>query len=203
MSERDHNFQAFLDAAHAAFAEFAADASSKTSISRIFSALGDAAGTGEQPPSRLPVCAHLEHVADPQRFESPTLRQLVSTFMALEPRLSWGHRGASDDTASANFLEGHANAVIAGPGGLERRSDVLLGASLLGPHVRYPDHRHPPEETYLVMSGGEFRQGDGSWFAPGIGGSFYNEPNIVHAMRSGEEPFLAFWALWSQPHVSG
>jgi hypothetical protein len=203
LSERVRDLQSFLDAAHAAFAEFATHEGSRSSIVRIFSALKEPAVAGGQPPSRLPVCAYRDQVADPQRFESPTLQRLASAFMTLEPQLSWGLRGSSDDTASANFWEGHANAMIAGPGGMERRSDVLIGVSLLGPHVRYPDHRHPPEETYLVMSGGEFRQGDGPWFAPGVGGSFYNEPNIRHAMRSGEGPLLAFWALWARPHVNG
>ena len=89
--------------------------------------------------------------------------------------------------------------MIVGPGGLERRTDAWLGVSLLAPDVRYPDHRHPPEETYLVMSDGEFSQRGGPWFRPGIGGSFYNEPGITHAMRSFDDPLFAFWALWSEP----
>ncbi|MEK1886834.1 MAG: dimethylsulfonioproprionate lyase family protein, partial [Phyllobacterium sp.] len=60
---------------------------------------------------------------------------------------------------------------------------------------RYPDHDHSPEEVYLVLSNGEFRQGEGEWFSPGIGGSFYNVPNINHAMRSLDKPLFAFWAL--------
>ena len=58
-----------------------------------------------------------------------------------------------------------------------------------------PDHTHLPEETYLVLSAGQFRQEDGPWFESGIGGSFYNPPGIVHAMRSGSEPLFAFWTL--------
>ena len=85
--------------------------------------------------------------------------------------------------------------MIVGPGGLEERSDVWLGVSVLAPDVRYPDHDHAPEEVYLVLSDAEFRQGGGDWFAPGIGGSFYNEPGIRHAMRSRHAPLFAFWAL--------
>jgi hypothetical protein len=85
--------------------------------------------------------------------------------------------------------------MIVGPAGLEHRTDAWLGVSLLAPHVRYPDHNHGPEETYLVASEGEFRQLDNEWFSPGRAGSFFNPPNIKHAMRSGDRPLLAFWAL--------
>lgn len=87
--------------------------------------------------------------------------------------------------------------MIVGPGGFEARGDVWLSVSLLAPHVRYPDHTHAPEETYLVMSPGEFSQNDGPWFEPGLGGPFYNPPGILRAMRAGDGPLLAFWALYA------
>ena len=129
------------------------------------------------------------------RRENPDLDALIDSFRAIEPALEWQRRASYDESASANFPDGHANAMILGPTGLETRADVWLGASLLAPSVRYTDHAHAPEETYLVLSKGEFRQGEGDWFAPGIGGSFYNPPWITHAMRSGETPLFAFWAL--------
>ena len=66
----------------------------------------------------------------------------------------------------------------------------------MAPNTRYPDHRHPPEEVYLVLSPGEWRQGDGAWHEPGPGGVVHNPPAIVHAMRSGDTPLLAIWCLW-------
>lgn len=120
---------------------------------------------------------------------------LIERFKALEPLLEWKSRPTYDDTASGNFLMSHANTMIVGPGGLEDRRDVWFGASLMAPNVRYPDHDHAPEETYLVLSDGEFLHGDSGWFSPGIGGSFYNPPGIRHAMRSGDKPLFAFWAL--------
>jgi hypothetical protein len=111
---------------------------------------------------------------------------------AVEPQLRWRRRESYDHTASENFPSGHANAMIVGPGGLEERNDVWVGVSLLAPSVRYPDHSHPPEEVYLVASDGEFRQGRGSWFTPGVGGTLYNSPGIQHAMRSSNTPSLVF-----------
>lgn len=86
--------------------------------------------------------------------------------------------------------------MILGPAGLENRTDVWLGVSLLAPHVRYTDHSHAPEETYLVLSDGQFQHGESAWLSPGVGGSSYNPPWVRHAMRSGTAPLLALWALW-------
>jgi hypothetical protein len=121
---------------------------------------------------------------------------LIEQFKAIEPFLEWRRRPTYDaSTASSNFVLGHANAMVIGPSGLEDRRDVWLGVSLLAPEVRYPDHNHDPEEVYLVLSPGEFRQEEGHWFAPGIGGSVYNRPRIKHAMRSLAGPLFAFWVL--------
>jgi len=124
------------------------------------------------------------------------MRALADGFAAIEPQLSWKIR-AGAETQGEPFVTGHANAAIIGPQGLEVRNDVAVGVSLLAPHVRYPDHRHPPEEIYLVLSGGEWRQDSNPWHEPGIGGLVYNPPHVVHAMRSAELPLLALWFLWT------
>jgi hypothetical protein len=192
---RDDPFQRFTDAALAAYHAHAPGPEARTSIDHIAAALATPASPRTRPGSRLPVCAHLDTAlaVDPG---TDTLRTLLATFRAIEPSLEWQRRASFDETASANFMDGHANAMILGPGGLENRTDVWLGASLLAPFVRYTDHAHAPEETYLVLSDGEFRQGEADWFTPGIGGAFYNPPWIKHAMRSGPAPLFAFWALW-------
>ena len=67
---------------------------------------------------------------------------------------------------------------------------------LVAPGVRYPDHHHPPEEIYVVLTPGEWRQQDMPWHQPGPGGVVHNPPGIVHAMRAGAVPLLALWFLW-------
>lgn len=143
---------------------------------------------------QLSVCACLPHAAALGTTDVK-LGNLVANFLAIEPSLVWAKRPGKNDTASANFADGHVNAMILGPDGLEKRSDLLFGVSLMAPHVRYPDHNHAPEETYLVLSDGEFRQGQGAWFSLDVGGSFYNAPGINYAMRSLDTPLFAFWAL--------
>lgn len=198
MPDRPAELQNFLDAAEAAFSAAAEDPKAQASLSKSFAALGRIGDPARETGQRLPVCArHLEAASAPDRFEAPELRRLAEAFLVVEPSLVWVRHRGSAPGASANFVEEHANAMFVGPGGLERRTDVWIGVSLLAPEVRYPDHTHPPEETYLVMSEGEFRRADGAWFEPGVGGSFYNPPGIVHAMRSGSEPLFAFWTLRS------
>jgi len=194
--------QSFLDAALTSFAQRAGDARAQASIARCAKALTTPGEMSNAQGTRLPVCAHLDTVADPARMTAPDLEELLNAFNTLEPNLTWRRRAGDMTTASANIADGHANALITGPGGLERRTDVWLGASLLAPHVRYPDHTHPPEETYLVLTEGEFQHGESDWFTPGQCGSFYNPPGICHAMRSGETPLFAFWLLWADtPHA--
>lgn len=194
MHTRDALLQNFITTAETAFRAHADDEASKISINHAFDTLQIVVDAPKSSPSRLPVCAHwLE--ASLAQATTGALAQLIKAFRDIEPQIQWGTRSGDAPHSSASFPKGHANAMIIGPGGIEARTDVWIGASLLAPHVRYPDHTHPPEETYLVLTPGAFRQGDGPWFEPGTGGSFYNPPGILHAMRAGDTPLFAFWLL--------
>ncbi len=166
-------------------------------IDRIFNALTTPFVSGSGNGTTLPVCACLSAALETARSAAPELARIADAFAALEPSLRWTRRATSGPFASSNWPDGHANALIAGPNGLEDRPDLLIGVSLLAPHVRYPDHHHSPEEVYLVLSPGKFRQGDAAWFEPGIGGTLYNEPGITHAMTSEDAPLFAIWCLWA------
>src|SRR5882672_6194925 len=130
---------------------------------------------------------------DRARQGPPGLASLAEALGELEPRLQWGRRPGAE--AGSDFAENHANARLVGDGGLEASDEVAIGVSVMAPHIQYPDHHHPPEEVYIALSPGEWRQGDGAWHSPGVGGLVHNPPNIRHAMRSIEEPLLAIWCL--------
>ncbi len=182
---RTEALQLFLDATFVAFDRFAKDLRSRDSIMRIFALLEVAGARGTKSGKRLPVCVRHLDEALALETEHTILKSVIARFQAIEPWLDWNWRSTYDNSASENFLMGHANGMVVGPGGVEERQDLWLGVSLLAPHVRYPNHSHPPEETYLVLSEGEFMQEE-TWFSPGIGGSFFNPPGIKHAMRSGD-----------------
>ena len=135
-------------------------------------------------PVRLPVCDWLDEVLAPATPLHEALRAVVSD-------LSWYRRPGGDD----RFQERHANTMLVGPSGLERREDLWIGATLMAPNTDYPVHHHPPEEIYLVLSEGDWWRDGSSWFTPGVGGTLYNTPNVHHAMRSGPRPLFALWAL--------
>lgn len=160
---------------------------------RIDSALATAgAAAPVQPGHTLPVCAQLTGaIATARDGPCPAVAGALAD---LAPRLRWTRRPGATDPA---FRDSHASTRLTGPEGLERRDDVVVGVSLLAPRVRYPDHQHPPEELYLVLSAGQWRQQDGPWHEPGPGGIVHNPPGIRHAMRSGGAPLLAIWCLWT------
>jgi hypothetical protein len=145
--------------------------------------------------SRLPACDHLPEALGAARAGPPSVARVAEAFAEIDARLPWKRR-ANEEMAGSRFADSHANAVIIGPGDLEPREDVLLGASLMVPRLQYPDHHHPPE-IYLALSRGEWRQGEGPWHEPGLGGLVFNPSNVVHAMRSGDTPLLALWCLWT------
>lgn len=144
-------------------------------------------------PSTLPVCEHLPAALGAVHAS----RQVVADALApLLPRLVWRRRKTADPS-NPDFYNGHANAMLAGPGGLEERDDLMLGMTLIAPGVLYPDHTHPPEEVYLALTQGEWWNARMPWTNPGSDGLIYNPPGIVHAMRA--LPGNAFLALWVLP----
>ena len=193
---RSPSLQTFIGRTHAALLHAArADSPARPVIARIFAAL-DRVGlqARETAGTRLPVCTEFERACGSARRHSPAIAALADRLTALEPRLAWSRRPGAE-THGDHFARNHANALIIGEGGLETSADVRIGVSLLAPRTTYPDHRHPPEEVYIALSPGEWRQNDGPWGAPGIGGLVHNPPGILHAMRSAEAPLLAVWCL--------
>jgi Dimethlysulfonioproprionate lyase len=194
---REPRLEAFLASLTDALAGHTDNGNAELVLRRIFDALRLQHPASWPEAQRLPVCVYLAEAIATARTHSATIAKAVDDFVELESLLRWAPRASGGPLASENWSDGHANATIVGRGGLESRDDVQIGVSLLAPHVRYPDHHHSPEEVYLVLSRGRFKHGASSWFEPGIGGSFHNEPNIDHAMASDDSPLLAIWCLWS------
>ncbi len=200
MPARTTHLQTFIDAAHDTIAaRVKAGEPAEAACGRIFKALetGQAQHTPhrKEPPRAW---THLRGALETATSSAGPTAALANALGAIEPELCWQRRPGAEDVPG-NFADGHTNATIVGEGGLEVRGDVRIGVSLLAPHVTYPDHRHPPEELYAVLSPGFWRQDAKPWHEPGLGGVVYNHPNVVHAMRSTSTPLLAVWCLWTGP----
>jgi mannose-6-phosphate isomerase-like protein (cupin superfamily) len=187
MASRDPDLQAVLDLL---CRSVAADTARSADTARVLGIVEDRLRTvpdGEPaiPEAvRFPVCDQLDRILSSEAA-------LEGAFRAVASRLGWYRRPGGDD----RFQDRHANAMLVGPNGLERREDLWIGATLMAPNTEYPVHHHPPEEIYLVLSEGDWwRDGEG-WFTPGVGGTLYNPPHVRHAMRSHTRPLFAIWAL--------
>jgi hypothetical protein len=179
----------FLDASTAALRAACTDAA-LAAAERVIARCPTPGAPGAQP-ARLPVC---DWIAPALAAVPPERAALARAFAALEQRLPWTRRRQSTPADGA-FYDGHANAVILGPGGLEERSDLWIGATVMAPGLRYVDHDHPPEEVYLSLTPGQWWNAQMDWADPGPTGAIYNPPGIAHAMRSGAGPLLALWYL--------
>lgn len=202
MARRPDDLQAFLDRSQAAImASLTADGEAMRVAHRIDEGLRVQGSQAKRQPVRLPVCSLVADAVQTAREHGRAAAALADAFAAIEPQLKWERRRTAK-LEDVQFYDGHANATIVGPNGLERRDDIWIGVSLLAPGVRYPDHHHPPQEIYIALSPGDWMQGDdGNWVTPGIGGYVYNRSDIMHAMRSGKQPLLAIWSLWVTDRV--
>lgn len=195
---RDTALQNFIDVTRQALAaRLSPEKPAGQVAAKIFAALENPGAIADTPSLRQPVCDQLDAALENARKDASDIAVLADTFQTIEPRLSWSPRPGAEKVSEA-FASGHANATIIGPDGIETRSDVRIGVSLMAPQVQYVDHHHPPAEVYLVLSPGTWRQADRPWHEPGVGGTVFNTPNIVHAMKSGEAPLFAIWCLLVQ-----
>ncbi len=158
---------------------------------------GSAGQPSGEAPAVLPACRYLDAALSNAASGPTAISALAHALRSLSPELTW-RRSTRASPGNPWFRFGHANTQIVGPEGLERRSDVVVGTSLLAPHIVYPEHSHPPREVYLVLSEGDWFNTDAGWYTPGVGGVVYHPSGITHAMRSAAKPLLAVWCMWPQ-----
>lgn len=194
MQARPKEIQDFIDAARVLFAAEALSEGARALAAEVFSRLDRHGDFRFDKRERFPACEWLDQALEPYLSAQDAFGQVARSIKALEPFIGWFRR-MTVANASDNFLEGHANGMICGPGGIEDRPDLQLGLLVMKPDVRYPDHSHPPEEAYVLMSSGQFRKDRGPWLSPAIGSGIHNAPGAVHAVRSDESPLLTLWCL--------
>lgn len=186
---RPAEMTAFVDASIVALRQ-ACTGDAARAAERVIGRLAQV-GTPGPAPATLPVC---DWVAPALASVAPERAALAAAFAALLPRLHWKRRASASPSDTA-FWNGHANALLLGPGGVEDRDDLMCGVTVMAPDTRYDNHSHPPEEVYLSLSPGQWWNEQMDWTDPGPTGFIYNPPGITHAMQSGAGPFLALWFL--------
>lgn len=194
MYKRHESLDEFIRAAKVIFEADSLPDAGRLLATNVFKRLELESDDGTRNTQSYPACRHLDSALAPIRHDLSAIGAAARAIKVLEPNMSWQRR-TSGPNGSENYIENHVNGMICGPRGMESRHDVHLGLSLLAPNTRYPDHKHPPEEAYVLLTAGEFWQEDRDWFEPGVGGGLHNTPNIFHAMRSGAVPLLAVWCL--------
>jgi hypothetical protein len=192
---RSAPLQDFIDIAQHLFESKTLSDQVRDLAAKVFARASIEIDDGKRSLARCPACDYLEIALSPLLSMDTPLGKAARAIKALEPFVGWQRR-TSGQNGSEHYIRDHVNGMIVGPAGMESRYDIQLGFSLLAPHTRYPDHQHLPEEAYVLLTQGEFRQADGGWFDPGIGGGMYNVSNIRHAMRSHDRPLLAMWCLY-------
>ncbi len=170
-----------------------------SSAAGLFAEIVHHAGTApvnpEPPePRRLAACHHLATVLT-LGMRGPAAN-LVAPVTAIAERLNWlqNPNYVADEKMRA-FIADYAYAELVGPGGMALSTDAALGLLLIGPDKLYPPHSHPAEEVYLVLAGeAEWQRADEPWQRHPPATFIWHGPNVTHAMRTLEQPLLAFYA---------
>ena len=168
------------------------DAGGLTTLHTVIERLNKRGDVDKHAAKTNPLSDLLPHIKQTS-VSLPTLCQnIVSCVIDLDDELPWYKRPVANNPS---FMESHVNAQIIGPEGLEVRQDLIVGVTLMRPDIDYPDHQHEPEEIYLVLSEGYWRQEYMPWYTPGLGGLVYNPSNVFHGMKSLSTPLIALWCL--------
>ena len=116
-------------------------------------------------------------------------------FVAAEPHLDWlQNPNYTAGRMGADFVDRYGYVEIVGPQRMFRSPATLVGLLLLGPGVHYPDHSHPAEELYHVVSGtAEWWREGAPWQRVPQGTAIHHPPDVRHAMRTADEPLLALY----------
>ncbi|MBD9541494.1 hypothetical protein IB276_18740 [Ensifer sp. ENS04] len=120
------------------------------------------------------------------------LAELAKAINSIAPDLRW-YRSRTGPFASINFVRGHAHALMVGPGGMEERDDVHIGATIMAPYGRFPDHRRKHPTVFLALSRAEVRLNDEDWIVRSPGGVFFSDEGQEFAMRCTGNPLLLLW----------
>jgi len=139
-------------------------------------------------------------------IDAPDLQNLKSALLAASDHLRWkvddgGYYDAGDDVGDG-YRSGNMHSLLLGPqDAVVHSSDHLLGLFLLAPWTLYRDHKHLAPEIYIPLTGPSGWRFDlREWVDYPASSRILNPPNMVHATRVYDRPFLALFA-WTN-HIA-
>ena len=148
-------------------------------------------------PTQHPLVQHLPATLALTRTHAPEVASVLEPIAELLP---W--RYSYQERVDAPGLESSMGwAELVGPEAPFRSSEVCFGLTLIGPRNYYPPHHHPAIELYYVLAGHADWTAGGQTATQPPGATILHHANIVHAMRTGEEPLLAIYS-WTGDVVS-
>ena len=145
-----------------------------------------------EPPHALPVCERLESL---RSKGVPATDSVCRAILDHHGYLCW--RQSYDSQAMPpGWDKGYGWFNIISPEGPFRADSVRLSVGVWMEGLKYPPHRHPPEEVYLVLAGeADFWQEGGKTRRCRAGDSFHNRPGQAHSLSMRKSPLMAaaFW----------
>ena len=137
------------------------------------------------------------------QIDEDAFAKLKAVLKASKDHLHWkvddGGYYAQQADVGEGYKEGNMHALLIGPeNAVIPSKDFLLGFFLLAPWTLYRDHKHLAPEIYVTLTGPSgWRFGLGDWADYQAGSAIDNAPEVVHATRVYETPFLALFA-WTR-----
>ncbi len=143
-------------------------------------------------PSTLPCLRHLDSIA----LMEAGMQGGLSAFLARHHEaFRWGQTYTQADFGE-DFIENYGWMELFGTRGHFVNDRIAGGFLILGPRLHYPDHHHLAEEIYIPLTGGTlWRKGEGAFAERPAGSAIHHPSNINHAMKTGDNPLMAFY-LW-------
>lgn len=145
-----------------------------------------------KPANRLLLTEQIEQALRMLETTSADMRRVAFALRLLVDQLDW-YTDKTGPYASVNFARGHAHGLLIGPDGIEERSDVRVGVTIMAPYTRFPDHELTTSRLVLALSDGEFWSECSGWWRSQIGAAICQPVGGQFAMRCGARPFLMLW----------
>ena len=141
--------------------------------------------------SLLPITDYVPSVGN----TSASTSDLVEAIKKYYVYQSWRQPYSVEDFGS-QFFNKSAWFPIADVNGPIVYSSGLMEVMILGSGLTYPEHKHSPEELYIVLAGKVWWEAENSnsgWKQ--AGDVIHNAPNQIHSITGGDEPVLIL-NLW-------